>query len=96
MVKLILNSVKPKIADDEQKVEPLDSTNMFHIFAKAINLAHKLRLRTLDLIHIAYATNLASKGLANSIATLDKEIMSRAQELRNLGLEVLEIPCSQS
>jgi hypothetical protein len=42
-----------------------------------VDLAHKLKLKALDLMHIAYTTNLASKGLANTIVTLDKEIKEK-------------------
>ena len=42
-----------------------------------MDLAHKLKLKALDLMHIAYTINLASKGLANTIVTLDKEIKEK-------------------
>jgi hypothetical protein len=43
-----------------------------------VDLARKLKLKALDLMHIAYTINLASKGLANTIVTLGKEIKERA------------------
>ena len=59
------------------KLEQLNEFKAFHIFAKTVDLAHKLKLKALDLMHIAYTTNLASKGLANTIVTLDKEIKEK-------------------
>ncbi len=53
--------------------------------AHAIKYAPHLRLRTLDLLHIA-AAKLAG---ARAFATLDKEIISRESRLHELGLQIV-------
>jgi predicted nucleic acid-binding protein len=54
-----------------------------------MRLAHVLRLKTLDLLHIAYALHLAEKGLIHTFATLDKEIAERRDVIEKLGLKLL-------
>ncbi len=56
--------------------QPADNTPA-DLLQKAIQLAHALRLKTLDLLHVAYALNLTEKGLIHTFATLDKEIAER-------------------
>ncbi len=53
--------------------------------AQAIKYAPRLRLRTLDLLHIT-AAKLAG---ARAFATLDKEIISREDRLHELGLRII-------
>jgi len=48
-----------------------------------------LKLKTLDLLHIAYATLLAGKGLVNVFTTLDNEILAKGYLLEKLGLKLL-------
>ena len=59
------------------------------LLQKATQLAHILRLKTLDLLHIAYALHLAEKGLIHTFATLDKEIAERRDAIERLGLRLL-------
>jgi len=77
LVRQALSILNPRVIDDEPRLEQLNEFKAFHIFAKTVDLAHKLKLKALDLMHIAYTINLASKGLANTIVTLDKEIKEK-------------------
>jgi len=54
-----------------------------------MRLAHVLRLKTLDLLHIAYALHLAERGLIHTFATLDREIAERRDVIEKLGLKLL-------
>ena len=47
----------------------------------AIRLSHQLKLRTLDLLHIAYASLLRRKGIANILITGDEDILKRGREI---------------
>jgi predicted nucleic acid-binding protein len=58
------------------------------VYRKAIDLALELKLRTLDVMHIAYALELARRGLVEVFATLDGEILERRRLLGSLGLRV--------
>jgi predicted nucleic acid-binding protein len=68
--------------------QPVDSAPA-DLLQEAIQLAHALRLKTLDLLHIAYALHLAEKGLIHTFATLDKEIAERRDVIERLGLRLL-------
>jgi len=68
--------------------QPVDNTPADHL-QKAMQLAHALRLKTLDLLHIAYALHLAEKGLIHTFATLNKEIAERRDAIERLGLRLL-------
>jgi len=87
IVKQILELLNPVVISDEPRLSNINGFRGFHVFAKAVDLAHQLKLRTLDLLHIAYALDLASKGLADSIVTLDREIQEREPMLQKLGLK---------
>ena len=87
IVKQILKLLNPVVISDEPRLSNINGFRGFHVFAKAVDLAHQLKLRTLDLLHIAYALDLASKGLADSIVTLDREIQEREPMLQKLGLK---------
>jgi Predicted nucleic acid-binding protein, contains PIN domain len=68
--------------------QPVDNTPA-DLLQKAMQLAHALKLKTLDLLHIAYALHLAEKGLIHTFATLDKEIAERRDVVERLGLRLL-------
>jgi predicted nucleic acid-binding protein len=61
-----------------------------------IRLAHALKLKTLDLLHVAYADNLRKWGFdIKSFVTLDQEIIGKAKEIRQeTGIEVREPSCT--
>ena len=88
IVKQILELLNPVVISDEPELSNINGFRGFHVFAKAVNLAHQLKLKTLDLLHIAYALDLASKGLADSIVTPDREIQEREPMLQKLGLKI--------
>jgi predicted nucleic acid-binding protein len=68
--------------------QPVDNTPA-DLLQKAMRLAHVLRLKTLDLLHIAYALHLAERGLIHTFATLDREIAERGDVIEKLGLRLL-------
>jgi len=68
--------------------QPVDNTPA-DLLQKAMRLAHALRLKTLHLLHIAYALHLAERGLIHTFATLDKEIAERRDVIEKLGLKLL-------
>jgi predicted nucleic acid-binding protein len=57
-----------------------------------IRLAHALKLKTLDLLHVSYADNLRKWGYdIKTFVTLDLEIIGKANEiLQETGIEVRE------
>ncbi|MEB2836834.1 MAG: type II toxin-antitoxin system VapC family toxin [Desulfurococcales archaeon] len=55
------------------------------VLAQAYRLAGALRLRSLDLLHVTAAKAIG----ANAIATLDKDIIAKAERLEDIGLKVL-------
>jgi predicted nucleic acid-binding protein len=59
------------------------------LLQKEMRLAHVLRLKTLDLLHIAYALHLTERGLVHAFATLDREIAERRDVIEKLGLKLL-------
>jgi len=88
LVKDILEYAKPVIVEDEPRVELTGGSNVFHVYRKAIDLALELKLRTLDVMHIANVLELARRGLVEVFATLDGEILKRRRLLESLGLRV--------
>jgi predicted nucleic acid-binding protein len=90
LVKDIPEYSKPILVDDESKLELLDRSSVFHIYKKAIDYVATLKLRSLDLMHITYAIELAKRGLVDTFTTLDRELISRRQVLEGLGLKVMD------
>jgi predicted nucleic acid-binding protein len=90
LVKDILECSKPILVDDESKLELLDKSSVFYIYKKAIDYVTTLKLKSLDLMHITYAIELAKRGLVDTFITLDKELISRKQVLEGLGLKVMD------
>jgi len=94
LVKDILECSKPILVDDESKLELLDKSSVFHIYKKAIDYVAMLKLKSLDLMHITYAIELAKRGLVDTFITLDKklikELISKRQVLEGLGLKVMD------
>jgi predicted nucleic acid-binding protein len=90
LVKDILEYSKPILVDDESKLELLDKSSVFYIYKKAIDYVTTLKLKSLDLMHITYAIELAKRGLVDTFITLDKELISRRQVLEGLGLKVMD------
>jgi predicted nucleic acid-binding protein len=88
LVKHMLKSLGSKVADDKPSVERLDEAEAFHIFRRAVDHAPHLKLRALDLLHVAYALQLAEEGLLDVFATLDEGIVGRRDIMEGLGLKV--------
>jgi len=87
-VEQILKDLSPVVVKDEPQIKKFNEIEAFHIFREVIDHAHDLKLRTLDLLHIIYALNLARKGLLDSLITLDEGIMEKKDILEELGLKV--------
>jgi predicted nucleic acid-binding protein len=78
------------IPSDEAKLTDLDGLKLFRKFLEAIDLATKLKLKTLDLLHIAYASQLAKKKLIQFFITFDSKILENKEDiLKNTGIEVI-------
>jgi predicted nucleic acid-binding protein len=90
LVKDVLEYSKPILVDDESKLELLDRSSVFHMYKKAIDYVATLKLKSLDLMHVAYAIELAKRGLVDTFITLDRELISRRQVLEGLGLKVMD------
>ncbi|WP_288007832.1 PIN domain-containing protein [Thermofilum sp.] len=90
LVKYALETLNPAIAPDDVITEKLDETSVFHIYKKAIELSPTLELPTLDLLHAVYALHLASKGLVDTLVSLDKKVLARKKRLESLGISVYE------
>ena len=53
-------------------------------YQSCIRLAHALRLKTLDLIHLSYADSLKRSGYElDAFVTFDKDILARSEDIRN-------------
>ena len=61
-------------------------------YHSCIRLAHLLRLKTLDLLHLAYADNLRKSGHdLNAFATFDTEILAKAELVQQeMEIEIKE------
>jgi predicted nucleic acid-binding protein len=89
-VAYLLQLIPLHIISDEAKLADLDCWKIFNKFFEGINLAFKLKLKTLDLLHIAYASQFMEKGLVKFFVTFDSEILeNREAILEGLGIEVL-------
>ena len=89
-VTYFLQLLSINISSDEAKLTDLDSLKLFYIFPEAMDLATKLELKTLDLLHMAYASQLAKKKLIRFFVTFDSEILDNKEViLKNIGIEVI-------
>jgi predicted nucleic acid-binding protein len=61
-------------------------------YQRSIRLAHAFKLKTLDLIHLAYADNLRKWGHEiNTFVTGDRDVLSNSEQIREqIGIEVKE------
>jgi len=79
------------VPSDEARLADLDRLRLFCRFLEAINLAPKLKLKALDLLHIAYASQLMKEGLVKSFVTLDCEILNNKETiLKEVGVRVID------
>jgi predicted nucleic acid-binding protein len=89
LIRSMLESLNTTVVDDDPIFDLFDNrVRMFYIFRKAIENSVSLKLRTLDLIHVSYALQLASKGLLDTFVTLDKEIIYKRDFIIKLGLNL--------
>jgi len=78
------------IFSDEAKLTSIGNLKLFHKFFEAINLAAKLKLRTLDLLHITYATQLAKGGYVEFFITFDSDILNRKETIQeSTGIKII-------
>jgi predicted nucleic acid-binding protein len=74
----------------EAKLRNFNQLKLFHKFFDAVELADKLKLRTLDLLHIIYAGQLAKKRFIKYFVTLDSDFLAKIRViLENIGVEVI-------
>jgi predicted nucleic acid-binding protein len=85
---LLLLSVH--IFPDDSELSSLDGLRLFSKFSGAISLSIELKLKTLDLLHIAYASELAKQKSIRFFITLDSEIISKKDIiLKVTGIEIM-------
>lgn len=77
----LLQLLSINIPSDGAKLTDLDGLKLFHKFLEAIDLATKLKLKTLDLLHIAYASQLAKKKLIQFFITFDSKILENKEAI---------------
>jgi len=79
------------ILSDEAKLIDLDHLKLFYKFFDAIDLATKLKLKTLDLLHLAYAHQLVMEKLIKFFVTFDSQILENKEViLKDIGIEVTD------
>jgi predicted nucleic acid-binding protein len=79
------------ILSDEAKLIDLGHLKLFCKFFDTIDLAIKLKLKTLDLLHLAYARQLAAKNLIRLFVTFDSQILKNKDAiLKDIGIEVTD------
>jgi predicted nucleic acid-binding protein len=89
LIRSMLESLNITVIDDDPIFDLFDNrVRMFYVFRKAIENSVSLKLRTLNLIHVSYALQLASKGLLDTFVTLDKEIIDKRDFIIKLGLNL--------
>ena len=78
-VEYALGKLNFNILPDDSVVKELEGIKVkaHRLFYKAIKLAPKIKLKTNDLVHIAYAHQLKRKGKIDSIMTLDEDFKKK-------------------
>ena len=91
LVTYILNLLDVSIVDDIPQLSTVENVNVFHIFSDAIQLIiNKIKLNSLDIIHLAYATRLTRDGIIKYFITFDKEILSERSNIEKVtGIKVI-------
>ncbi|MBC7327003.1 PIN domain-containing protein [bacterium] len=86
----LLRKLDIEVIPDERKLGKLKGLYLFHIFFEATQISPKVKLKSGDMLHIAYAKILAEKGLVGYFLTMDKEILERKEEIReSISVEVI-------
>ncbi len=62
------------------------NTDFNRVLVKAAEMSHRLKLRTLDLLHIAVANLIG----AQKLVTFDKDILSKSNLIGKFGIEVIK------
>jgi len=89
-VSYLLYNLNIHMFSDESRLMDLDNLKSFHVFYEAIHLAQKIKLRTLDMLHLAYANQLAKKNIIDYFITLDSAIVEKKGEIEeSIGVKVV-------
>jgi predicted nucleic acid-binding protein len=89
-VAYLLQLLSVNIFLDDSELLSLDGLRLFSKFSEAISLSIELKLKTLDLIHIAYASKLARQKSIRFFITLDSEIISKKDIiLKVTGIKIM-------
>jgi predicted nucleic acid-binding protein len=92
LVKQLRSLINLEIRPDTPELNKLEGLDIYHIYSRAVKIAleHNLNLRTLDLLHLAYATKFHEEGLIEAFITLDNEILERRDSIeKRLGLKII-------
>jgi len=85
-----LQILSTAIFSDETKLTSIGNLKLFYKFSEAINLAAKLKLKTLDLLHITYASQLAEEGYVNFFVTFDSDILDKKETIQeSTGIKII-------
>jgi hypothetical protein len=86
----LLQLLPVHIFPDDSKLVSLDNLKLFNKFSEVISLSIKLKLKTLDLLHIAYASQLAKQNFIRFFITLDSEILNKKDIiLKATGIKII-------
>jgi predicted nucleic acid-binding protein len=89
-IKYLLQLLSICIFSDNSELVNLNGLKLFNKFSEAINLSTELKLKSSDLLHIAYVSQLAKKKVIKFFITFDAGILKQKEAiLKNTGIEVI-------
>ena len=86
IIKYSIQRLNLKICQEINTNSELENLNIeiFSEYQCAIKLSPRIKLRSLDMLHIAYAFRLRKEGKIKYIVSLDKEIRERKLLIKNI------------
>lgn len=91
-VEYALRKLDANILPDEAATEKLEygGVNAYRKFCETARLAPLIRMKSSDLLHIAYALQLRQAGEVDSILALDKSFKNNRDDIKsNTGLDIV-------